>query len=274
MRHDEHFVEALVSPRGKTVGHMVDIDRLVPNPHQPRKRFDGVDELVHSIMEQGVLAPIIVRAMEDGRFQVVAGERRFRACQEAGLSQIPCIEMEVDDRGVLELSLVENIQRRDLSAFEEADAISELSEKHGYTHEVIARKLGKSRSTVTEMLTIASIPDPIRDECRHADIDAKSMLLEIAKCPDAATMLALVRSIRDEGLQRVDARRIKKEHKQAPDATRPFIFKFQPEDRQYRIALQFRKHEVDRTEVIAALKDLVRRLEEDGETEEGSRAAQ
>jgi ParB family chromosome partitioning protein len=267
MRHDEHFVEALVSPRGKTVGHMVNIDRLVPNPHQPRKQFEGLDELVRSIMEQGVLAPIIVRAMEDGHFQVVAGERRFRACQEAGLSQIPCIEMEVDDRGVLELSLVENIQRRDLSAFEEADAIAELSEKHGYTHEVIARKLGKSRSTVTEMLTIASIPEAIREECRHADIEAKSMLLEIAKCPDAATMLALVRSIRDEGLQRDDARRIKKAHKQAPEGTRPFIFKYQPEDKEYRIALQFRRHEVDRVEVIAALKDLVRRLEQDEDAE-------
>jgi ParB family chromosome partitioning protein len=162
---------------------------------------------------------------------------------------------------VLEVSLVENIQRRDLSAFEEADAIEQLFETHDYTHEVIARKLGKSRSSVTEMLTIATVPKAIREECRHADIVAKSMLLEIAKCPDAATMLGLVRSIRDEGLQRADARQIKREHKAAPERSRPFVFKFQPEDRQYRINLQFRKHDVDRSEVIAALRDLIERLE-------------
>jgi ParB family chromosome partitioning protein len=265
MRHDEHFVEALISPRGETVGHMVDLDRLVPNPDQPRKEFNAIDELVNSVKEQGVLAPILVRAIDEGRFQVVAGERRFRACQEAGLRQIPCIEMEVDDRGVLELSLVENIQRRDLSAFEEADAIAELFETYDYTHEVIARKLGKSRSSITEVLTIATIPKAIREECRHADILAKSMLLEIAKCPDATTMLALVRSIRDEGLQRADARQIKRAHKETPDRPRPFVFRFQPEDRQYRINLQFRKHDVDRSEVIAALRDLIHRLEHEVE---------
>lgn len=261
MRHDEHFVEALISPRGETVGHMVDLDRLVPNPDQPRKEFNAMEELVNSVKEQGVLVPILIRALEDGRFQVVAGERRFRACREAGLRQIPCIEMEVDERGVLELSLVENIQRRDLSAFEEADAIAELFETHDYTHEVIARKLGKSRSSVTEMLTIATVPKAIREECRHADITAKTMLLEIAKCPDAATMLGLVRSIRDEGLQRADARQIKRAHKETPDRPRPFVFRFQPEDGQYRINLQFRKHEVERSEVIAALRDLIHRLE-------------
>lgn len=264
MRHDEHFVDALISPRGETVGHMVDLDRLVPNPDQPRKQFDGLEELVNSVKEQGVLAPILVRALEDGRFQVVAGERRFRACLEAGLRQIPCIEMEVDERGVLEVSLVENIQRRDLSAFEEGDAISQLSETHGYTHEVIARKLGKSRSSVTEMLTIASIPEAIREECRHADIVAKSMLLEIAKCPDAATMLALLRSIRDDGLQREDVRQVKRAQKEAPERARPFTFKFQPEDGHYRINVQFRKHEVERSEVIAALRDLIHRLEDEG----------
>jgi ParB family chromosome partitioning protein len=265
MRHDEHFVEALISPRGETVGHMVDLDRVVANPDQPRKVMEGLDELVNSVKEQGVLAPILVRALEDGRFQVVAGERRFRACQEVGLRQIPCIEMEVDDRGVLEVSLVENIQRRDLSAFEEADAIAVLSETHGYTHETIGRKLGKSRSTVTEVLSIAGIPEAIREECRHADIVAKSMLVEIAKCPDATTMLALVRSIRDEGLQREGARQVKRAHKETPQGSRPFVFKFQPEDRHYRINLQFKKHDVERSEVIAALRDLIDRLENEAE---------
>jgi ParB family chromosome partitioning protein len=261
MRHDEHFVEALVSPRGETVGHMVDMERIVPNPNQPRKEFENLEELINSVKEQGVLAPILVRKMDDGQFQVIAGERRFRACQEAGLTQIPCIEMEVDERGVLELSLVENIQRRDLSAFEEADAVAHLANRYHYTHEVIARKLGKSRSTITEMLTIAGLPEAIRDECRRADICAKSVLLEVAKCADASSMMELVRRIRDEGLQRADARKIKKVSKGTPDRSRPFVFKFQPEDKHYRISMQFKKHEVDREEVIDALRELIRQLE-------------
>ena len=266
MRHDAHFVESLASPRGEPVGCMVSINRIVPNPEQPRKEFGGVEELASSIQEKGVLAPILVRRVEGGQYQVIAGERRYRACVEAGLTQIPCIEMEVDQRGVLELSLVENLQRQDLSAFEEADAISILEKDYRYTHEAIARKLGKARSTVTEMLTIASMPLAIREECRHADIRAKSLLLEVAKCPDTASQVEMVGRIRDQGLQRAEARALKKDRKAPSERRRPFVFKYQPKDRAYRIQLRFRKSTVEREEVIVALRNLVASLEaESGE---------
>ena len=157
MRHDFHFVDNLSSGSTVTVGRMIPVDLLVPNPDQPRRSFGEIEDLVSSIKDKGVLEPLLVRPVAE-KFQIIAGERRYRASIEAGLSQIPCIEIDVDDRGVLEISLIENLQRRDLSPFEEADGLHKLSEKFLYTHEEIARKLAKSRSSITETLTLTQIP--------------------------------------------------------------------------------------------------------------------
>src|SRR5207302_2036461 len=105
-------------------------------------------------------------------------ERRFRAAMEAGLAEIPCIEMEVSDSELLEIALVENLQRKDLSPFEEADGYLALQERHGYTHERIADAVGKSRVTITEALSLGRIPAAVKAECRRADIQSKSFLLE------------------------------------------------------------------------------------------------
>ena len=261
MRHDEHFIEALTSDRGVPIGRMVAIEQLEPNPDQPRKEFDDLEDLINSVKEKGVLAPVLVRKLGSERYQIIAGERRYRASLDAGLTQVPIIEMEVDERGVLELSLIENLQRRDLASFEETDGVAVLSERYGYTHEMIARKLGKSRSTITELLALAKIPPEVRKKCRHADIVAKSMLLEIGKCPDPETMLRMVASIHQGGLRRDEARALKKDRAAKPGRPRPFVFRFQPEDRSFRLQLKFRKSEVDRSELVATLKELVRSLE-------------
>src|SRR5262245_39098389 len=147
MRHDFHYVEELSTPRAlEPIGRMIDLVDLDVNPHQPRKAIGDLADLISSIKEKGLLEPVLVREV-GGRYQIIAGERRYHASKAAGLSQIPCIEMEVDDRGVLEISLIENLQRRDLTAFEEADAILYLCERFDYTHERIAQKLSKSRSS-------------------------------------------------------------------------------------------------------------------------------
>jgi len=263
MRHDAHFVEALTSGRGGPVGKMVPVDQLEPNPDQPRKEFGDLSDLVSSVQEKGVLAPILVRRIGTERFQIIAGERRYRASLEAGLLQVPCIELEVDERGVLEISLIENLQRQDLSAFEEADAVAVLSDKYNYTHEAVARKLGKSRSTVTEIFTVAKIPVEVRVECRRADIEARRLLVEIGKCGDVESMLEMVRKIREGGLQRDDARAISKAKKDGAERAKPYVFRFQPEDRSFRLQLQFQKTEVERSELIGALRGLLRSLEAD-----------
>ncbi len=126
----------------------IDVDRILPNSHQPRKNFDeeALNELACSIREHGVVQPIVVRPLEDGFFQLIAGERRWRAAQRAGLLRIPAIAREAGDHTALELALIENLQREDLNPMEEAQAYERLISDFGLTQEDVARRVGKSHS--------------------------------------------------------------------------------------------------------------------------------
>jgi ParB family chromosome partitioning protein len=210
MRHDVHFVDQLGRPGGVAIGRLIPLEDIDPNPNQPRQNLDDISELTASIREKGVLEPILVRP-RGNRFQIIAGERRFRAAGEAGLAEIPCIVRDATDAEVMELALVENLQRKDLSAFEEADGLKTLAETYGYTHEMMAEKLGKSRSAITETLSLTAMPEEVRQLCRLADIHAKSLLLQIVRQSDPAKMVALIQRLQKEGGTRQDARRIAKE---------------------------------------------------------------
>src|ERR1041385_4251679 len=155
MRHDAHYVEELAQHRPQQVGRMIPVDKLDPNPEQPRTEFGDLSELTASIAEKGVLEPLLVLPKGDGTYMIIAGERRWRASQLAGLTEVPCIEVQTDEKGVAEIALIENLQRKDLSIWEEADGLKALGEKFGYTQEQIAQKISKSRTTVTELMTIA-----------------------------------------------------------------------------------------------------------------------
>lgn len=172
MRHDEHYVEALAASAGTPVGRMVPIDTIDPNPNQPRQVMGDLSELIASIAEKGLLEPLVVRQRGD-RFQIVAGERRYQAAVQVGLTELPVVIRDVDDTEMLELALIENIQRKDLTAFEEAEALHGLAERCGYTHEDLARRLGKSRTSITESLSLMNMPEEVRNLCRLADINGK-----------------------------------------------------------------------------------------------------
>ena len=207
MRHDAHYVEELAGQRPTPIGRLIPVEQLDPNPDQPRVEIGDLAELTDSIRERGVLEPLLVKpGPTGGRWMIIAGERRWRAARAAGLREVPCIEMEVDDRAVAEIALIENMQRKDLTAWEEADGLAALSERFGYTHEEIARKVGKSRSSVTEALSIAALPEDIRDQCRRADIGAKSILLQIVRQPDEAAMRRMLDEIAGRGLTRDEVR--------------------------------------------------------------------
>jgi ParB family chromosome partitioning protein len=200
MRHDSHFVDEITSQHlPESVGRMIDIRRVEPNPHQPRKHFGDLSEMVASVKEKGILEPILVRTNED-KYQIIAGERRYQAAKLAGLQRIPCIEVDVDHRGMLEISLIENLQRKDLTPFEEAAALQRLVDQFRYTHEEISKKLGKSRTVITEMLSLNRIPDDVQERCRHADIVSKSMLLQIARQSTPDEMHRLVDRISGDGM--------------------------------------------------------------------------
>ena len=145
-------LDALI-PRGATEAapHEIPIDRVRRNPHQPRVDFDdeGLAELSASIAAHGVLQPIIVRGAADGGYELIAGERRLRAARAAGLTQIPAVVRDSTPNELLELALVENLQRSDLNAIEEAGAYRELIDRFGLSHEAVARQVGKSRVSVS-----------------------------------------------------------------------------------------------------------------------------
>ena len=153
MRHDEHYVEALAASAGAPIGRLVSIEDIDPNPNQPRQVMGDLAELMASIAEKGILEPLVVRQRGD-RFQIVAGERRYQAAVQVGLRELPVVIRDVDEAEMLELALIENLQRKDLTPFEEAEGLQGLAERCSYTHEDLARRLGKSRTSVTESLAL------------------------------------------------------------------------------------------------------------------------
>ena len=147
----------------------IDVDRILPNSHQPRKNFDeaGLNELADSIREHGLVQPIVVRVLEDGFFQLIAGERRWRASQRAGLLRIPAIIREAGEHAALEIALIENLQREDLNPIEEAQAYERLTVDFGMTQEEVARRVGKNRTTVANMLRLLRLPPEVQQWLRE-----------------------------------------------------------------------------------------------------------
>ncbi len=255
MRHDEHYVEALAASAGLPVGRMVPIDQIDPNPNQPRQVMGDLTELMASISEKGIIEPLIVRQKGE-RFQIVAGERRYQAAVQVGLMELPVIIRDVDDREMLELALVENLQRKDLTAFEEAEALQSLVQKYGHTHEDLARRLGKSRTAITESLSLAKMPDEVRQLCRLADISSKSLLLEVVRQSDPAKMIALVEKLASRGLTtREDVR--KQTAKPKPGRPKAFTFSYKAPTKAYALKLSFRKGQVKEDEVIEVLEAIL-----------------
>ncbi len=171
MRSDMHYVDFLSSRTDSPVIRMISTKNIDPSPQQARTELGNLKELMASIKEKGILEPIIVRK-KDERHEIIAGERRYIASKRLGLKEIPCIEMNVSDNEAMEIALIENIQRKNLNAFEEADGLKALSEMYGYSHDQIAVKVGKARSTVTEIVNISKIPEDVRNVCRENNIES------------------------------------------------------------------------------------------------------
>ena len=259
MRHDAHYVETLAASAGAPVGRMVPIDQIDPNPDQPRQAMGDLAELISSVTEKGIIEPLVVR-QRGPRYQIIAGERRYHASVQAGLIELPVVIRDVDDREMLELALVENIQRKDLTPFEEADAMQALAQRCGYTHEDLAKRLGKSRTTITEALSINGIPAEVRKVCRLAGIANRSLLLQVVRQGDAQKMLALVERIATQGATRDQLRKDKEAQK--PKAGRPksFVFAFRPTSKAFNLRLSFNKKNASKDEVIAALENILQEL--------------
>jgi len=262
MRHDSHYVESLTSYSGAAIGRMIPVEQIHPNPDQPRKAIGDLRDLTDSVREKGVLEPLLVRFVpREDCYYIISGERRYHAARAAGLREIPCIEKTADDAETLEIGLIENIQRKDLTPFEEADGLHRLATQFEYTHEDVARKIGRARSSVTETLSLLNIPDGLRKKCIEQGIASKSLLLQIARQPTEKKMVEMLHRILQGGLTRDEARRERREEQTGPQRPQPFIFQFEPENEAFRFRIQFKKSHVSRDELIGTLREILAQLE-------------
>lgn len=176
---------------------MIAVADVRPNPGQPRKAFEeeAIAELAESIASHGVLQPVLVRAV-DGGFEIIAGERRWRAAQLAQLHDIPAIVRSDDESSRAELALIENVQRQDLNAIEEAEGYSSLIEKYGHAQDVVAKLVGKSRSHITNLLRLLKLPESVRQMLMRGDLTmGHARALLSAPDPEAAARLVVAKGL-------------------------------------------------------------------------------
>src|SRR6201987_3622663 len=240
MRHDAHYVETLTSFSGASIGRMIPIDKIRPNPDQPRKFIGDIRELSDSIRQKGVLEPLLVRYIpREDTYYIISGERRYHASKAAGLHELPCIEKIADDAETLELALIENLQRKDLTPFEEADGLQRFADQFDYTHDDIAKKIGRARSSVTETMSLRVIPDDVRRACVEGGIVSKSLLLQVARQPSEKKMGEMVHRIALGGMTRDEARKARQEETSVAPRPQPFVFDYKSPDDAFHARIQF-----------------------------------
>ena len=261
-RHDNHFVEEISTRTRTSIIRKLPIEKIVPNMIQPRKDFIDIEELAESIKEKGILEPILVRP-RDGKFEIIAGERRYRAAKFAGLSEIPCIDYDIPDNEALELSIIENIQRKDLNIYEQAYSLKSLAEIYGYTHEDISKKLSRSRVTVSELLRITDLPADVIAKSIQLNIKSKSFLLQLVKLEDKIEMMNALEKYSEKPYSREILKKERKEknNKSEKDTGKPFKFKFTSEDKSVKINFNIQTGEADKKEaVLKVLHDLIENI--------------
>jgi ParB family chromosome partitioning protein len=214
------------------------------------------------------LEPLLVRRHPQSSagkvYQIISGERRYQAALAAGLFEVPVIELDVTDQEALEIALIENLQRKDLTPFEEADGYRMLGDRYGYTHEQIAEAVGKSRVVITESLNLLHMPARVRDAVQALGVTSKSVLLEILKARSEEEMIQLLERVSSLGMSREDLRR----RSRTPASRRkPFVFTFKSPDKSYRLNLSFRRSAVDRQDLIAALQEILQKLVSEQQSE-------
>ena len=193
------------------------LSEIEPNAAQPRKEFDDAAllSLSESIAEYGVLQPLLVRQIPGGRYQIIAGERRWRASRMAGLSEVPVLVLEKSESETLELALVENLQREDLNPLEESYGYLALIEEFHLTQDEVARKVGRSRPAVANALRLLSLPDEVKELLKNGELStghAKAILA----CGDAERMIKLARLVAERGLSVRETERLAKKAEEAP----------------------------------------------------------
>ncbi len=230
---EDHPIENFVTNKANIIN--LRLDQIFPNPDQPRKFFneDALIELSESIKSHGVLQPIIVKKFEKDTFILVAGERRYRAAKLAKLDKIPAL---IRFENPLEIAMIENIQRENLKPLEEAEGLQMLIDRFDYTHEDLGKVIGKSRTSVTEILSLNKLPEQIKSECRTSDKYSKSLLLHVVREQKELKMLRLWEKIKKGNLTvRQAGKNLKKKDKRMP-----FFYRFFSPEKDFSLVIRFR----------------------------------
>ena len=272
MRHDQHFVEELTTRSAdEAIGRMLPLAQIETDPNQPRSSMGDLGELMESIRSKGVLEPILVRSLESnenrpaGRFRIISGERRFQASQALELDSIPVIIMDVEEDEALEIALIENLQRKDLTPFEEAEAYRALGEIHGYTQEQIAKAVSQARTSVTEGLQLLKLSQRVRGAADALGVHSKSLLLGVLKAGETETeQIGLLEKIAAQEITRDDLRDQARAKKARPQqqGSRPAkpVFTFRDPDKNFSLSVRFRQSEVEKDDLISALETILEEL--------------
>ena len=255
----EHPLRQLAANQGFL---FIPVDLLRSNPDQARQHFgnSSLEDLSASIKEKGVLQPVLACKDPEGEgFILIAGERRWRAAKAAGLAEIPALIRK--DQDALEVALIENVQRENLNPLEEAEALLKLKSTKGFTDQELARTIGKSRTSVTEILSLNQLPEPIRAQCRTFNTWSKSQLLQLVRA-DSPEKIDTLWKVLKGGPRTVRDLRRHMARSTTSRKGRPTHYRFlhKPKGRSYQVLVTFAKAEVSREELHAALKDALAHL--------------
>lgn len=245
----ESPAEALLKEGGERFAN-IPVTAVLPDPEQPRKNVGNLEELKASIQEHGIIQPIVVSPFGEEKFLIIAGERRFTAAKELGLKTVPSIIRTVEEHRRLEVQIIENIHRQELSPLEEAGAYRKLMEEFSLSQRQLAARLGKSPAAINETLRILSLPEPILESVRTSEHLTRSVLLEIAKQEDEAAQTAMWQSALAGGLTVKSARRGKERTEPTEKSIRttiPFHTKTA------KVTVVFPQENVDPQDVVDAL---------------------
>jgi len=266
-RHENHFVEEISKMTRTNIIRNISIDKINANIMQPRKDFGELEELTKSIKEKGIIEPILVRPI-NGKFEIIAGERRFRAAKLAGLNEIPCIEHDVADNEALELTIIENMQRKDLNIFESAYSLKSLADIYGYTHEEIAQKIGKSRVTVSEQIRITDLPSDVVKKCIELNITSKTFLLQLVKIENKEEMLKVLEQYdknpfsRDE-LKKIRTKNLDDLEKENKKHNTKLKFNFVSDNKEVKIGFTIKDKNIGKEKIIEILTNLIEDIKQE-----------
>lgn len=234
------------------------IDQVEPDPDQPRKDVGDIEDLKASIREHGILQPCIVSVIEEDRYRLIAGERRYTAAKAIGLKTVPCIVRTVEEHKRLEIQLVENIHRKELSPVEEATTYKRLIEEFQLSQRQLATRLGRSPATINQTLRILSLPTEILETAQLSERLNRSVLLEIAKLDGVEEQLAYWKEALEGGVTVKSARAKKAGDEVTPREQKPKS-KYPIKTKDALVTVIFERDDVDHSEIVEALSEALRK---------------